>query len=85
MKIAVSIDAALLRQADDTARLMGLSRSRLFANAVSDFLRRQREEQMLARLNEAYSTGVTDSWKKAVLGGIRSKVRRTVKDVKERL
>src|ERR1700720_4089982 len=47
MKTAISIDEALLREADETARLMGLSRSRLFALAVVDFLQRQRREQML--------------------------------------
>src|SRR5438309_1240658 len=31
---------------------MGLSRSRLFALAVGDFLERQRRDQMLSRLNE---------------------------------
>lgn len=42
MKTAISIDDGLLREADETARMMGLSRSRLFALAVGDFLRRQR-------------------------------------------
>jgi len=47
MKTAISIEDGLLREADDTARQMGLSRSRLFALAVADFLQRQRQEQML--------------------------------------
>jgi len=38
MKTAISIDDGLLQEADETARLMGLSRSRLFALAVGDFL-----------------------------------------------
>src|SRR5437899_1424070 len=50
MKTAISIDDGLLQEADETARLMGLSRSRLFSVAVGDFLKRQREEQMLHRL-----------------------------------
>jgi Arc/MetJ family transcription regulator len=54
MKTAISIDDGLLQEADQTARLMGLSRSRLFAVAVRDFLQRQRQEQMLLRLNEVY-------------------------------
>ena len=52
MKTAISIDDVLLHEADETARRMGLSRSRLFALAVGDFLHRKREEQMLLRLNE---------------------------------
>src|ERR1039458_9453490 len=58
MKTAISIDDGLLQEADETARLMGLSRSRLFALAVGDFLQRQRREQMLLRLNEVYAEGM---------------------------
>jgi hypothetical protein len=58
MKTGISIDEGLLQEADEAARLMGLSRSRLFAPAVSDFLQRQRREQMLLRLNEVYAGGM---------------------------
>jgi metal-responsive CopG/Arc/MetJ family transcriptional regulator len=34
MKTAISIDADLMREDDETARLMGMSRSRLFARAL---------------------------------------------------
>jgi metal-responsive CopG/Arc/MetJ family transcriptional regulator len=37
MKAAISMDDKILREADETARRMGLSRSRLFALAVGDF------------------------------------------------
>jgi metal-responsive CopG/Arc/MetJ family transcriptional regulator len=79
MKTAISIDDGLLQQADQTARLMGLSRSRLFAVAVRDFLQRQQQEQMLVRLNEVYANA-PDSSEKRVLKGIKSKFRRTLKD-----
>jgi hypothetical protein len=68
-----------LQEADETARLMGLSRSRLFALAVGDFLQRQRREQMLLRLNEVYADR-TDPTEKPMLRGIKAKVRRAVKD-----
>ena len=58
MKTAISMDDGLLQEADETARLMGLSRSRLFALAVGDFLQRRRREQMLLRLNEVYAKGM---------------------------
>ncbi len=79
MKTAISIDDGLLQEADQTARLMGLSRSRLFSLAVGDFLQRQRREQMLLRLNEVYANGVEPA-EKRLLRGIKAKVRRTVKD-----
>jgi hypothetical protein len=58
MKTAISIDDGLLRQADETARLLGLSRSRLLALAVGDFLQRKRQETMLHQLNEVYANGI---------------------------
>jgi len=79
MKTAISIDDGLLQEADKTARLMGLSRSRLFALAVGDFLQRQRREQMLLRLNEVYANDVEPA-ERRLLKGIKSKVRRTAKE-----
>src|ERR1039458_3962351 len=79
MKTAISIDDGLLQEADETARLMGLSRSRLFALAVGDFLQRQRREQMLVRLNEVYAGGMEPAGT-APLKGIKAKVRRAVKE-----
>jgi antitoxin MazE6 len=78
MKAAISIDDGLLQEADETARVMGLSRSRLFSLAVGDFLERQRREQMLLRLNEIYSDGMEPA-EKRLLKGIRANVRRAVK------
>jgi hypothetical protein len=79
MKTAISIDDGLLQQADDTARLMGLSRSRLFAVAVREFLQRQRQEQMLLRLNEIY-TDQPEPSEKRLLRGMKAKMRRMVKE-----
>ena len=79
MKTAISIDDGLLQEADQTARLMGLSRSRLFSLAVGDFLQRQRREQMLLRLNEVYADSVEPS-ERRLLKGIKAKVRRTAKE-----
>ena len=79
MKTAISIDDGLLQDADETARLMGLSRSRLFALAVGDFLRRRRREQMLLRLNEVYGKG-NEPAETPVLKGIKATVRRAVKE-----
>ena len=79
MKTAISIDDGLLQEADETARLMGLSRSRLFAMAVGDFLQRRRREQMLLRLNEVYAEGMEPA-ETTLLKAVRAKVRRAVKE-----
>jgi metal-responsive CopG/Arc/MetJ family transcriptional regulator len=79
MKTAISINDDLLQEADKTARLMGVSRSRLFAQAMGDFLKRNREEQMLRRLNDVYS-GTPDPREKHLLKAIKATVRPVVKD-----
>jgi metal-responsive CopG/Arc/MetJ family transcriptional regulator len=79
MKTAISIEAQLLQEADETARVMGLSRSRLFALAVADFLRRQKQEEMLIRLNEVYA-GRAEPSEKGTLNGMKARFRRTVKE-----
>jgi predicted transcriptional regulator len=79
MKTAISIDDDLLQQADEAAQSMGLSRSRLFAQAVGDFLKRNREEQMLRQLNEAYR-GETAPNEKQLLKSIKAKVLPVMKD-----
>ena len=79
MKTAISIDDGLLQEANETARLMGLSRSRLFAVAVGEFLQRQRREQMLLRLNEVYANEEEPA-EKRLLKGMKVKVRPTVKE-----
>lgn len=58
---------------------MGLSRSRLFALAVNDFLERQRQERMLTRLNEVYGDGM-DKEERNFVKGAKARLRRTIKD-----
>jgi metal-responsive CopG/Arc/MetJ family transcriptional regulator len=79
VKTTISIDDRILREADETARRMGLSRSRFFAMAAGDFLQRRWQEQMLLRLNEVYLSEQKPA-EKRLLRGIKAKTRRTVKD-----
>ena len=79
MKTAVSIDDGLLREADEMARQLGVSRSRLFALAVRDFLQQRRQQNILRQLNEVYAGGLKPT-EKRLLNRIKVKVRRTVKD-----
>jgi hypothetical protein len=58
---------------------MKLSRSRLFALAVGEFLKRQRREEMLLRLNEVYANGV-DPAEKRLVARIKNKLRPAVKE-----
>jgi metal-responsive CopG/Arc/MetJ family transcriptional regulator len=74
MKTAVSLDDDLLKQADEAARQMGLSRSRFVAAAISEFLHRKKQEDMLQQLNDIYAEGITPV-EKRLLKGMKSKFR----------
>lgn len=55
MKTAVSLPDDLFLLADATARRLRVSRSELYATALSEFLERQRTDKTTAALNEVYS------------------------------
>ena len=54
-KTAVSIQKPLFEQADALARRMKVSRSRLFALALEDYIQRQENRLLLKHLNAAYA------------------------------
>jgi metal-responsive CopG/Arc/MetJ family transcriptional regulator len=76
MKTAISLDGNLLKEADQTARALGLSRSRLFSIALEAYLRNRRQEQLLDQLNQAYSKepGAAEA------PNLKTKFRLTIKD-----
>jgi len=55
VKTAISIRRSLFEQAEELARRMKISRSGLFALALEDYIRRQKNQELLASLNAAYS------------------------------
>lgn len=55
-KTAVSIEEELFARADLLARDLGVSRSRLYARALESFIRRREDAELLAEIDEAYST-----------------------------
>ena len=55
IKTAVSLHEQLFRQAGAIARDLKLSRSRLFAIALEEFIRRHDSRELLDRINEVYS------------------------------
>ncbi len=55
MKTAVSVPDDLFRQAEAAARRLRVSRSKLYATAISEFLDRQQKSAVTERLNEVYS------------------------------
>ena len=56
MKTAISLPDELLSAADGLARKLGITRSKLFATAVADFVARHRGARVTERLDALYAT-----------------------------
>jgi len=52
LKAAITVPDALYAEADRLAARLGLSRSALYAQAVAEFIARQRQESVTERLDE---------------------------------
>lgn len=55
VKTAISVPDDLYRLAEAAARRLRVSRSRLYATAISEFLNRQQGSAVTERLNDVYS------------------------------
>jgi antitoxin MazE6 len=60
VKTAISLDESLFQEAEEWAGKLGISRSRLFARAVEEYVRRQETEELVRRLDEAHADGLDD-------------------------
>ena len=56
MKTAISIPDELFSSADSLARKLGVSRSRLFATALAEYLAKHRTAKVTERLNAVYAS-----------------------------
>ena len=54
VKTAISLDQELYAQVEELAASLKVSRSRVFALAAQDYLRRQENKQLLEQINAAY-------------------------------
>jgi metal-responsive CopG/Arc/MetJ family transcriptional regulator len=57
LKTAISIPEDIYRDAEDAAKKLGMTRSRLYSAAVADFLNRYRKDDIKAKLNEVHAAG----------------------------
>jgi predicted transcriptional regulator len=60
VKTAISLEPNLLFQVGELATSMNVSRSRVFALAVEEFVKRRRSEQLTQQLNDAYAEGLDE-------------------------
>ena len=73
MKVALSIPDELFETAETVSRRLGVSRSRLYATALAEFLAKHRGRKVTDRLNTIY--GVEES---RVEPGVRRLQRRSL-------
>jgi hypothetical protein len=55
MKTAVSIPDPIFAEAEQVAKRLRISRSKLYATAISQFLKQHGSRQVTERLNEVYA------------------------------
>ena len=55
MKVAVSIPDGLFDSAESLGKRLGVSRSRLYATALAEFLAKHQGRKTTARLNQVYA------------------------------
>ena len=54
MKTAISLSDSLYEKAEKTAHYMGITRSKLFANALEEYILRHNGDMITQKLNEVY-------------------------------
>lgn len=70
LKIAISVPENIFSQAEEEAKIMGLSRSGFYATALAEFIERHREDHITSTLNAIYAE--TDSRMDVVLAGMQA-------------
>jgi len=55
VKTAISIDNSLLEETGNIAQELDIPRSQVVSLALEDFIRRYRNKQLLAQINDAYA------------------------------
>jgi metal-responsive CopG/Arc/MetJ family transcriptional regulator len=60
VKTAISVEGSLFQQAEEVAKEMHVSRSRLFAMAMEDFLGRRKTQDIIDQLNAVHSAPQTE-------------------------
>ena len=77
IKTAISLPKSLFEQANALARELGVSRSRLFALAVEEYIQRYQNRRLLEAINVAYDD-LPDPEEQGRLQEMRARHRRMV-------
>lgn len=66
IKTAISIPKKLFEAANQLAAELNISRSRLFALAVQEFIERRKNRELLGQINAVYGEGLDDEDRQAL-------------------
>ena len=72
MKTAISLSDTLYEKAEQTAQYMGISRSKLFVNALEEYIIRHNGEMITQKLNKVYEKINQDEFARDLDVGIES-------------
>jgi len=75
VKTSISMPQTLFERAERLSRVMGISRSQLYAKAVGDFVRRHEGPAVLGKLNQVYAEA-PDGDEKDVCQRARARIRK---------
>lgn len=78
IKTAISIQESLFEKIEQLARDLKVPRSHIFVSAVEEYIRRQENQRLLARINDAYKDE-PEAGEQKRLRQMRSSHRRVVK------
>jgi len=80
VKTAVSLDQHLYRKGEALSRKLKVSRSRLLSMALDEFIRRRENEDLLRRLNAAYSSEPDAGEQRVLSAALAAHARRLSKE-----
>jgi len=64
MKTAISLPDTVYFKAEETAHNMGISRSALYLNALTEYLKKNNRKNITQKLNEVYADASSDDYYK---------------------
>lgn len=79
VKTAISLPSELFDEGEEIADKMGVSRSRLYAMALKDFLEKRENEELMLRINNAYADE-TDDEEETAGAAMKTQQRKLLKD-----
>ena len=79
MKTAVSLPDKVYFQAEEMAQIMGVTRSTLYLNAITEYLKRNDRKNITQKLNEIYSDDYDKEFEPISNAGLES-IRELIKN-----